>query len=73
VDAEVEPEALTFGLLSELERLAPFGMANPEPTLAIRGAQAFYPKVVGQHHLKLKLKKQGAPALDAIGFGWGRV
>lgn len=71
VDAEVEPEALTFRLLSELERLAPFGMANPEPTLAIRGAQAFYPKIVGQQHLKLKLKKQGAPALDAIGFRMG--
>lgn len=71
VDAEVEPEALTFGLLSELERLAPFGMANPEPTLAIRRAQAFYPKVVGQQHLKLKLKKEGAPALNAIGFRMG--
>jgi len=71
VDAEVEPDALTFRLLSELERLAPFGMANPEPTLAIRGAQAFNPKIVGQQHLKLKLKKQGAPALDAIGFRMG--
>ena len=71
VDAEVEPEALTFGLLSELERLAPFGMANPEPTLAIRRAPAFYPKVVCQQHLKLKLKKQGAPVLDAIGFRMG--
>lgn len=71
VDAEVEPEALTFRLLSELERLAPFGMANPEPTLAIRGAQAFYPKIVGQQHLKLKLKKRGALPLDAIGFRMG--
>ncbi len=71
VDAEVEPEALTFRLISELERLAPFGMANPEPTLAIRGAKAFYPKIVGQQHLKLKLKKQKAPALDAIGFRMG--
>jgi single-stranded-DNA-specific exonuclease len=71
VDAEVEPAALTFRLISELEQLAPFGMANPEPTLAIRAVNAFDSRIVGQQHLKLKLRKPGALPLDAIGFRMG--
>ena len=37
--------------------LAPFGLANPEPLLATRGANIVQSEVVGNNHLKLKIRQ----------------
>lgn len=78
IDASVEWEDLTPGLVAELESLAPFGPANPEPTLLLRRLIPVDPRIVGNNHLKFSVKKPNArsgpsmnPSFDAIGFRMG--
>jgi single-stranded-DNA-specific exonuclease len=69
IDAELELGEADPELCRLLRHLAPFGMGNPAPVLAVRGvALAGRPRVVGASHLKLTLAAGGA-RLDAIGFG----
>lgn len=71
VDAEVPLGAVTEGLARQLDRLAPFGAANPEPLLALRGVRAVSTKVLGDGlHLKLGVT-DGTAYGDAIGFRLG--
>jgi single-stranded-DNA-specific exonuclease len=68
VDAEVALAELTVPLVSELERLGPFGAGNPEPVLAVRGVRALNRKVVGAgQHLRMDVT-DGATVMEAIGF-----
>ncbi|MEE8408927.1 MAG: single-stranded-DNA-specific exonuclease RecJ, partial [Myxococcota bacterium] len=69
-ELEVEPGTLSLDMLAQLDRLEPFGQANPEPLLVARRLSVRNKRVVGQRHLKLKL---GDAGLDAIGFGLGDV
>jgi len=78
IDASVEWEDLTPKLVNELESLAPFGPANPEPTLLLRRLVPVDPRIVGNNHLKFSVKRQNAPSgaglnpsFDAIGFRMG--
>jgi single-stranded-DNA-specific exonuclease len=71
VDAVVQPKELDEAAVGALSRLAPFGMGNPEPVLALRDLKAaprvLQNKTPGQPgHLKLTL--EAAPKLDVIGF-----
>ncbi len=68
----------TDELLRFVEYMAPFGMGNPRPVFWARGAEvAGAPRVVGDGHLKLRLREADPGAggrrpraeLDAIGFG----
>ena len=71
IDALVSPSELTEEAVEALQKLAPFGMGNPEPVLALR-RQVASPRVLQNKkpglpgHLKLTL--EGAPAFDVIGF-----
>ena len=71
VDAVVGLNELDQTATEALAALAPFGMGNPTPVLAAR-RQVAQPRVLAaksageQGHLKLKL--EGAPQLDVIGF-----
>ena len=73
VDAVVELEDLTFPLIRELERLRPHGIGNPEPTFVVQEAMVFSPRVVGNNHLKFKVRKHGTRTFDAIGFRMGNL
>ena len=73
IDAVVELQEIQFPLISEFERLRPHGIGNPEPTLVTRNALAVSPRIVGSHHLKMKVRKRGTMTFDAIGFGMGDV
>lgn len=68
VDAEVDLRDLDLPQAEELERLAPFGVSNAEPLLAIPGVVARATRVVGGSHLQLTLSR-GAAVGDAIAFG----
>lgn len=49
IDAEVEDgSVLTFGLVEQLNRLAPFGRENPEPLFVTRGAVVLSARRVGK-------------------------
>lgn len=73
VDAEVALEEVNEALAEALKALEPFGMGNPEPTLALRGVRASFkviqPKRGGTGHLKMFIS--GFRNLDIIGFGMG--
>lgn len=75
IDAVVSVKELDEQAVEALQRLAPFGMGNPEPVLALRG-QATTPRVLENKrpgepgHLKLTL--ESAHRLDVIGFSMGQ-
>jgi single-stranded-DNA-specific exonuclease len=71
VDAVVQGRELTLGLCEELERLAPFGLGNPNVTLLAVGAELSELDAVGNgKHLRLAVTAGGARS-GAIAFGRG--
>ncbi|WHZ15770.1 MAG: Single-stranded-DNA-specific exonuclease RecJ [Nitrospira sp.] len=71
VDAEVNLTEVNFNLIQELESLHPFGAGNPEPTLAVRGLDVVDARVVGEKHLKLRVRQGRSFIFDSIGFRMG--
>jgi single-stranded-DNA-specific exonuclease len=72
IDAIVPGSALTLGLAAELERLAPFGLGNPDVTLLVAACEAVQPGVVGEgKHLRFRIRQGGRDAGTAIAFGLG--
>lgn len=70
IDADVNLSHINFNLIKELKLLEPLGFGNPEPLLGSKGLEVHYPKVVGNNHLKMRLR-QKSQSLDAIGFDMG--
>jgi single-stranded-DNA-specific exonuclease len=72
VDAIVPAGALSLGLAQELDRLAPFGLGNPEPTLLVASVEATTPATVGEgRHLRFRVRQHGRDGGSAIAFGRG--
>jgi single-stranded-DNA-specific exonuclease len=72
VDAVVSAEDLTLSLAQELDRLAPFGLGNPDVTLLVPGSQPIAPATVGDgKHLRFRVRQNGRDAGSAIAFGQG--
>ncbi|MDQ3425613.1 MAG: hypothetical protein M3435_05295, partial [Actinomycetota bacterium] len=68
----VSAEELTLPLAHELDRLAPFGLGNPDVTLLVPAAQPFEPATVGEgKHLRFRVRQNGRDAGSAIAFGQG--
>src|SRR6266576_738171 len=63
---------LTLDLSTELARLAPFGLGNPEVTLLAPGCELGDLATVGEgKHLRFRVRLDGADAGSAIAFGLG--
>ncbi|MDQ3085179.1 MAG: hypothetical protein M3Q67_00035, partial [Actinomycetota bacterium] len=72
IDAVVPGRALTLGLATELERLAPFGLGNPDVTLLVPSCEPVAPALVGEgKHLRFRVRQGGLDAGSAIAFGLG--
>jgi single-stranded-DNA-specific exonuclease len=72
VDAVVPASALTLDMAQELERLAPFGLGNPDVTLLVASCEAVEAGVVGDgKHLRFRVRQHGRDAGSAIAFGMG--
>jgi single-stranded-DNA-specific exonuclease len=72
VDAIVPASALTLGLASELDRLSPFGLGNPDVTLLVPSCEAYDAGAVGEgKHLRFRVRQHGRDAGSAIAFGMG--
>jgi single-stranded-DNA-specific exonuclease len=72
VDAIVPAQALTLALAEELDRLAPFGLGNPEPTLLVASVAAASATVVGEgKHLRFRIRQHDRDGGSAIAFGLG--
>jgi single-stranded-DNA-specific exonuclease len=72
VDAIVPAQALTLALAEELDRLAPFGLGNPEPTLLVASVAAASATTVGEgKHLRFRIRQHDRDGGSAIAFGLG--
>ncbi|MCP4717104.1 MAG: single-stranded-DNA-specific exonuclease RecJ [Deltaproteobacteria bacterium] len=67
IDTQISLGQLSYDILEEIESLAPFGTANPEPIFSSRDIANFSSMTVGNGHLKLKIKENDT-FFDAIGF-----
>ena len=73
VDAIVPASGLTLELAQELDRLAPFGLGNPEPTLLVASVETAAPATVGEgRHLRFRVRQHGRDGGSAIAFGLGK-
>jgi single-stranded-DNA-specific exonuclease len=70
IDADISLSEVTRELVQEFSLLEPYGCGNPEPLLASRALGVVSPRIVGNKHLKMRLKS-GPLSLDAIGFDMG--
>ncbi len=73
IDAEVPLGCLTTAAVADLERLAPFGQANPRPMLCATDVRLCEPpKQIGrgERHLSLRLAQHGVE-LRGVAFGGG--
>jgi single-stranded-DNA-specific exonuclease len=69
IDAEMTIDDITPDLETLLRHFEPFGIGNPAPTLAVRGARILgAPRIVGQGGIKLWLASRHG-ALEALGWG----
>ena len=69
--ADVETDELTFGLIEELEKLQPFGMANPKPIFYASDVTLSSLRSMGDgSHANLTISpKSGQANLRGVGFG----
>ena len=70
VDLEAVADDFTLDTVEALQRLAPFGAANPEPVFAVRGATvAGRARLMGQNdaHISFSIK-QAQGAIRVVGF-----
>jgi len=71
IDSELELEQINPELVKVLDLFAPFGPQNMRPVFLTRNLKIWgEPHVVGNNHLRLRVKKAG-PVFDCIGFGMG--
>jgi single-stranded-DNA-specific exonuclease len=71
VDAVVPGDVLTLGLAEEMERLAPFGQANPPVSLLVPAAHLADPRPLGEgRHVAFTLHAGGARS-RCVQFGAG--
>jgi single-stranded-DNA-specific exonuclease len=72
IDAPVTFEDITFDLLREIERMAPFGQGNPEPRFGAKGLEVLTLRPLKDNkHLKLRLRQRNSQQFDAIAFNQG--
>lgn len=70
IDANIRLDEVTHELVQEFGLLEPFGCGNPEPLVGSKALEVVSPRIAGDKHLKMRLKK-GPLSLDAIGFNLG--
>lgn len=74
VDAVCSIQDVSIETILELNKLAPFGMGNPKPTVQINDVEINSLRRIGsdQSHLKIVLQEDQI-ALDGVGFGLGHA
>lgn len=70
VDSDLHLKEIGHEMIGQITALSPFGEKNPEPVFRARSLHVSGSRVVGERHLKLRVR-QGETTLEAIGFGLG--
>ncbi|PEA56513.1 single-stranded-DNA-specific exonuclease RecJ [Bacillus pseudomycoides] len=74
VDVVCKVKDVTLAAIEEMQKLAPFGVGNPKPRIAVKDASLESIRSIGSDgsHLKMTLR-DGQATLDSIGFGFGAL
>jgi len=76
IDAEITAKNLDWTFFEQVEKIAPYGEANPEPIFLLRDMNVIEMRAVGngEKHLKLSLESSAAKEkkFPAIGFNFGQ-
>lgn len=75
IDLEVEPNEVDGNLISDIERLQPFGAANPNPIFAMYNLTLLQKKLMGsnKNHLKLVVEDSQHNTFDCIWWSKGDI
>ncbi|MCF8091056.1 MAG: single-stranded-DNA-specific exonuclease RecJ [Desulfotignum sp.] len=71
IDAELKLEEICFDLALDLDRIRPFGMANPEPLFLARRLKVISSHIIGRSHRKMLLQNADTdtgPVVEAFHF-----
>ncbi|MBI4097004.1 MAG: single-stranded-DNA-specific exonuclease RecJ, partial [Candidatus Levybacteria bacterium] len=73
IDCELPLSVIDQELYEGLQKLAPFGMGNPEPTFVSKGIKVDDVRFIGKDnkHLKLHLSEEQRLSMEAVAFGFG--
>ena len=71
IDAVLPLDKISYELVNDLERLEPFGKANPKPLFGEKDVNVIKALILGKNRnvLKLKLKTKNGKTIDAVYFG----
>jgi single-stranded-DNA-specific exonuclease len=75
VDGWLDPDEISVGLYRAQQRLAPFGLGNPEPRWGLRGARLERAQPVGQagEHLQLAFRLGASRTVRGVWFRNGEA
>ena len=75
VDLQIEPSEVNGNLISDIERLQPFGAANPNPVFVLSNLTLLQKKLMGanKNHLKLVLEDTQHNTFDCIWWSKGDI
>ncbi len=75
IDAETTVEECSLEVLFELEKLAPFGAGNPEPSFVAHhlSVESISPMPNKPEHAKLVLRSPEGSSIEALGFGMSQA
>jgi single-stranded-DNA-specific exonuclease len=68
IDGAVSATAATPELVATIARAGPFGAGNAEPILALPSHTVAYAEVVGQAHVRARLRAKDGSVLAAVAF-----
>lgn len=75
IDLQLEPNEVDGNLISDIERLQPFGAANPPPVFALNNLTLLQKKLMGsnKNHLKLVVEDTQHNTYDCIWWSKGDI
>jgi single-stranded-DNA-specific exonuclease len=68
IDGAVAAGGFSFSLADLLARAGPFGAGNPEPVLALPSHTLVYADLVGDNHIRARLRSGDGKFVNAIAF-----
>jgi single-stranded-DNA-specific exonuclease len=68
IDGAVNAGGATVELVSLINRAGPFGAGNPEPVFALPAHYVVYADVVGDNHVRVRLRAGDGALVNAIAF-----
>jgi len=66
IDAVLDFEDIDFNLAKEIDRLRPFGMANPEPIFLCKDIRVISSYIIGNSHRKMVIENAASPSQHKV-------